>query len=596
MTPLAYQLRIADITAHLVAVELRFTPQTNESLRLSLPAWIPGSYMIRDFAKHLHRIEAFDATGALALQQLDKQSWQLQHNQQALTVRYQVYAFDLSVRGCYLDDQLAILNPAALCLAVQGMENRPIRVEVEVPQCLDWQIATGLQRASAPHPLQLGIYLATDYQQLIDTPLMLGQLDIAEFDVCGVPHYVAVAGHEQIDLQRFKTDLQRICVQQQQVFGALPADLNQYWFLCWVTDAGYGGLEHHNSTLLLMTHQDLPNAERPDESTADYQNLLGLCSHEYFHTWWVKRAKPELFLPYQLQSEQYTSQLWLYEGFTSYYDDLALVRAGLLTQEQYFAALEKTINRVQLSPSEQVQSVADSSFNAWTKYYKQDENAVNAVVSYYTKGSLIALCLDALLRSKGKTLDALMQLAWRSYGEPAVGSSEQYFIQLCADYAGEDIASQLDSWVHATSALPLTQVLPCLGVTTAKRQQEHTKDLSGSKAPSYPARAFGAPFTSTAEGLKITHVPLNSVAYKAGLMAQDQLIAINGVKATEQNFWRQLNQSRIGSVLSLHVFRKQRLVQLSMPVELAGENLTFLQQVDELKVSDWLGKAPQQTT
>jgi predicted metalloprotease with PDZ domain len=590
MTLLAYQLSITDITAHLVAVELHFTPQTKDNIHVRLPAWIPGSYMVRDFAKHLHSIEAFDAAGVLALQQTDKQSWLLTHNQQALTVRYKVYAFDLSVRGCYLDDQLAILNPAALCLEVEGMTAVPVRLTIQAPACLDWQVATGLTRAPSTAPLQCGLYHADNYQQLIDTPLMLGKLDIAEFEVCGITHYLAIAGHEQVDLERFKADLQRICLQQQQVFAGLPTDLNQYWFLCWVTDSGYGGLEHHNSTLLLMTHQDLPNAQRPDESTADYQNLLGLCSHEYFHTWWVKRAKPRLFLPYQLQSEQYTSQLWLYEGFTSYYDDLALIRCGLLTQEQYFTALEKTINRVQLSPSELVQSVADSSFNAWTKYYKQDENAVNAVVSYYTKGSLIALCLDAALRSKGKSLDALMQLAWRSYGEPVLGSSEQQFIQLCADYAGKDIATELYNWVHATTALPLAELLPHLGLSTAKRQQEHQKDLSGDKTPSYPARAFGAAFSASAEGLKISTVPIGSVAYKAGLMAQDQLIAINAVKATEQNFWRQLNQSKIGSVLSLHVFRKQRLVQLSMPVELASPSLTYLQLVDPQKAADWLGK------
>lgn len=590
MTLLAYQLSITDITAHLVSVELRFTPQSSDSIQLSLPAWIPGSYMVRDFAKHLHSIEAFDDAGALTLLQLDKQSWQLNHNQQALTLRYKVYAFDLSVRGCYLDDQLAILNPAALCLEVKGMESAPVTLNIVAPEFLDWQVATGLTRGRTTQPLHCGLYHADNYQQLIDTPLMLGKLDIAEFDICGTPHYVALAGHEQVDLDRFKHDLHHICQQQQQVFGGLPADLKEYWFLCWVTDAGYGGLEHHNSTLLLLTHQDLPNPERPDESSADYQNLLGLCSHEYFHTWWVKRAKPAQFLPYRLNTEQYTSQLWLYEGFTSYYDDLALVRCGLLTQDQYFAALEKTINRVQLSPSEQVQSVADSSFNAWTKYYKQDENAVNAVVSYYTKGSLIALCLDALLRSKGKTLDALMQLAWRSYGEPALGSSEQQFIQLCSDYAGKDTATQLYSWVHGTSALPLAELLPHLGVSTAKRQQEHSKDLSGTKAPAYPVRSFGAAFSATAEGLKITNVPLNSVAYKAGLMAQDQLVAINAVKATEQNFWRQLNQSQIGSVLTVHVFRKQRLVQLSMPVELAAETLTYLQLADPQKAAAWLGK------
>lgn len=588
MTPLAYQLSIADITAHLVAVELHFTPQTTESVSLSLPCWIPGSYMVRDFAKHLHSIEAFDDAGALALVQLDKQSWQLAHNQRPLTVRYKVYAFDLSVRGCYIDDQLAILNPAALCLEVKGMEADPVTLNVIAPEFLEWQVATGLNRATATRPLEFGLYIAENYQQLIDTPLMLGKLDIAEFDVDGVAHYLVVAGHEQVDLKRFKSDLQTICLQQKAVFGGLPTDLKQYWFLCWVTDSGYGGLEHHNSTLLLLTHQDLPNTQRPDESTTEYQNLLGLCSHEYFHTWWVKRAKPSLFLPYQLGSEQYTSQLWLYEGFTSYYDDLALVRCGLLTQPLYFSLLEKTINRVQLSPSEFVQSVAESSFNAWTKYYKQDENAVNAVVSYYTKGSLIALCLDALLRSKGLTLDALMQLAWKTYGEPAHGSTEQQFIQLCADYAGQYVASELYRWVHESAALPLSELLPSLGLSTAKRPQEHSKDLCGDKSPSYPSRSFGAAFSPTAEGLKIINVPIGSVAYKAGLMAQDVLIAIHGVKASEQNFWRQLNQSSLGNVLTLHVFRKQRLLQLSMPVELAPASMTFLQVVDTGKIADWL--------
>jgi predicted metalloprotease with PDZ domain len=224
MTILAYQLCIADITAHLVAVELRFTPQSTEAVCVSLPCWIPGSYMVRDFAKHLHSIEAFDDAGALTLQQLDKQSWQLQHNQQPLTVRYKVYAFDLSVRGCYLDDQLAILNPAALCLEVKGMEAVAVTLNVLAPDCLDWQVATGLQRASTTRPLALGLYQADNYQQLIDSPLMLGQLDVAEFDVQGIPHYVVLAGHEQADLQRFSTELQRICLQQQHVFGGLPKE------------------------------------------------------------------------------------------------------------------------------------------------------------------------------------------------------------------------------------------------------------------------------------------------------------------------------------------------------------------------------------
>lgn len=589
MTKVRYQIALIDPVAHLVRVRLDFTPASADPAELSLPAWIPGSYMVRDYAKHLQPLSASDAKGSLRVQQLDKQRWQLAHRGLPVQVEYLVYAFDLSVRGNYLDDQLAALNPCALCLAVTDQTECPLELEITAPGLCDWQVATGLRRDAETGFLGQGFYHADHYQQLIDSPLLLGKLQCQQFDVAGVPHYMVLAGEPTADLPRLCTDLTDVCQRQLEVFGGLPADLTEYWFLSWVTDKGYGGLEHMNSTLLLLSHQDLPHPLRPEESTDAYRTFLGLCSHEYFHTWWVKRAKPAQFFPYQLHAEQYTAQLWLYEGFTSYFDDLALIRSGKIDLPQYLRLLEQNINKVQLVPAEAVQSVADSSFNAWTKYYKQDENAPNAVTSYYLKGSLIALCLQARLQASGLSLEALMQRAWQAFGVSGQGSQEQGFIELTQDYAGTAIAAELDAWVYQTAPLPLKQCLPLLGLAASFRARQHSKDWSGPGTLSYPPRDWGAATAAATDAVLVQQVLVGSAAHQAGLMAQDLIIAANHKKVNETTLLQVLADAEPGSLLSLHLFRRQRLLELKFPVLLAKESLMMLQADNAELMHSWLG-------
>ncbi len=277
------------------------------------------------------------------------------------------------------------------------------------------------------------------------------------------------------------------------------------------------------------------------------------------------------FLQYQLAAEQYTSQLWWYEGFTSYYDDLALLRAGVIDCEQYLATIAKTISRVQRAPSNLVQSLADSSFTAWTKFYQQDENAINSVVSYYAKGSLLALCLDAALRQRGLSLDGLMLQCWQDFGVNGTGSDEQAFFYQLQRYAKDDTLTELcRQWVEQPMALPLSAALQSLGINLHYRAAQSGKDLAEAVRNSFAhQKDFGALYQSQAEGLQISAVMHGSSAYLAGLMAGDLLIAIAGLKATEATFVEMLSRHPVGAKLSLHWFRQQRLLTAELELRTA---------------------------
>lgn len=569
MNEVRYQLELADLAGHYLDVQLELMPQDNAAVYLTLPAWIPGSYMIRDFARHLLDIRAEDQAGPLPLVQTDKQSWQLQHRGQPVTVFYRLYAFDLSVRANYLSADIAVINPAASCLQVVGQQHLPHVVTVKRGQAPQhWQLASGLSRDPATAALQFGRYRARNYAQLIDSPLLAGVLEVASFNVDHVPHHLVLCGAVATDVQRIAKDLLPLCQAQKQVFGALPADLAEYWFLTWVVDQGYGGLEHRNSTLLLCNRFDLPNPQLPDEYTEEYQNFLALCSHEYFHTWWVKRARPAAYLNYELQAEQYSTQLWWYEGFTSYYDDLSLLRTGKLSLEQYLAGLAKTISRLQRSPANLRQSLADSSFNAWTRFYRQDENAVNAVVSYYAKGALLAFCLDAELQQQNLCLDGLMQFCWQSFGSGESGSDEDSFFRLLRQYSqSETLVNKVQGWVQDAIELPVAAAASALGLELSWRQPEHPQDLSGDKELKLVSLDPGFHYEVRPEGLLLTAVRNGTAAHRAGFSSGDMLIAVAQLKATEATFRQCLLRAAADDVLQCHVFRQQRLVQLALQLE-----------------------------
>ena len=587
MTKVQYQLEFSDITAHRISVTLRFKPAQHVHV-LQLPAWIPGSYMIRDFARNIIAINAFDSAGSLSLQQLDKQCWRLACSDREVTVNYQIYAYDLSVRAAYVDDEIAIVNPACVCLSVDGFEQHRHELNIVKPNnsvAKEWRLATGLRADSDTEWLGFGRYSADNYQQLIDTPFLAGHFVISEFQQQQIPHYVVITGKQLTDQQRLTDDVARICQQQAEVFGRLPDDLQQYWFLLWVTEDGYGGLEHHNSTLLLCNRTDLPIAGESKISDS-YQNLLGLFSHEYFHTWWVKRLKPATYHQYQLSKEHYTSQLWLYEGFTSYFDDLALVKAELISRDDYVKTVEKLISKVTRNPSDRKQSLADSSFNAWTKFYKQDENAVNNVVSYYAKGALLALCLDAALTRSGFNLTWLVRQLWQQY--LVTGTPDDAVQAILRQHGLVSQAQSVTSWIHASTPLPLAQELPALGMQLVFRSAQHNDDLSGASIQSRTPPSLGAQYKSSNGVIQLSQVYIDGAAHQAGLMVGDQLLAIAGYKVTATNITDLLQRFGENSTETIHLYRKDRLLVLQLPMIKAAEHTAMLLPVDDVKVTSWL--------
>tara|TARA_R110002126_G_scaffold160458_1_gene308077 strand:- start:674 stop:2500 length:1827 start_codon:yes stop_codon:yes gene_type:complete len=588
MDVVSYQLDIQNISSHQLHITLSFMPECAVH-QLSMPAWIPGSYMIRDFARNIVSISAVDTDGPLELQQHDKQCWQINCRQKHVTVTYQLYAYDMSVRAAYIDDEVAVLNPAALCLAVSGLTEKTQQISVNRPSepiAANWRVATALTPANNTALLDFGTYQATDYATLIDSPILAGIFSLQQFSVNDVPHNLVVTGDNLTDLTRFASDLQRICQQQLSVFGNLPTDLNQYWFLLWVTEQGYGGLEHKFSTLLLCNRYDLPAAglTEPDDN---YQQLLALCSHEYFHTWWVKRLKPEEFQSYKLSAEQYSRQLWMYEGFTSYFDDLALVQSGLISPQRYLTTLEKLTSRVNRSPSDKVQSLSDSSFNAWSKFYKQDENAVNAVVSYYAKGALLALCLEGALQQQGGSLAQLCQYMYQQY--LASGTTDQSLSDSLNALGFTELAISAEHWIENADPLPLSQACEQLGITLCFRPERHPTDLNG------PVEHKQALPASLAAGYKIQQglVTINQVinggaAHLSGLMVGDQLLALAGRKVTEQSLPQLLQRLPQNTVQNLTIYRKDRLLTLQITLQLAEPKVACLQFTEPRNASRWL--------
>ncbi|MDD2545002.1 MAG: peptidase M61 [Burkholderiaceae bacterium] len=462
-----YRVEAADLHAHLFRVTLTVARPAAQQ-QLSLPVWIPGSYLVREFSKNLQRLQARQGRRALPLEQIDKQRWQATCRPgQPLVLSYEVCAYDSSVRTAWLDAARGFFNGTSLCLRVEGQTDQPCTLEIFAPEKGatqgDWSCATGLFPLKTD-PRGFGLYQAADYDELVDCPVELGAFWSGEFTACGVPHRFVVAGAApSFDGPRLLADSRKVCEAALRFWhGRGKPPHTHYVFMLNAVHDGYGGLEHRNSTALICGRRDLPRTGEPARSEG-YTTLLGLISHEYFHTWNVKRLRPAEFARYDYAQENYTRLLWFFEGFTSYYDDLLLRRAGLLDDAGYLKLLGKTLQQVQQTPGRHVQTVAEASFDAWVKYYRQDENTPNSTVSYYTKGALVALCLDLTLRREGRTtLDAVMRGLWqRCKAGPMAEADLRAVLQALA---GRSFDAELDAWVHSTAELPLADLLTAHGV------------------------------------------------------------------------------------------------------------------------------------
>jgi predicted metalloprotease with PDZ domain len=590
--PVQYVIRPACPEAHLFRVECLIEQPDAAGQRVSFPSWIPGSYMIRDFAKNVVWLKARDRHDReLVTEKLDKSTWQITPCAGPIYIEYEIYAWDLSVRGAHLDTSHAYFNGTSVFVAVEGQTNSPCRVEIQPPdtrQYANWRIATTLPRDNAPlHGF--GGYQAADYDELIDHPVEMGTFDLANFEVAGVPHEVAITGQHRADLSRLVEDLEKICRTHVEMFGELPA-MERYLFLVTAVGEGYGGLEHRSSTSLLCSRNDLPLPGQIGINEK-YRNFLGLCSHEYFHLWNIKRIKPAIFMPYDLSRETPTRQLWAFEGITSYYDELGLVRSGVIDPKSYLELLGQTATRVWRGAGRFKQSVAESSFDAWSKFYKQDESAPNNIVSYYAKGALIALALDLTLRRESGqkvSLDDLMRRLWQDYGKPAIGVPEGRIEELAGEIAGADLASFFERYVHGTEDPPLQELLRDNGIEFCLRPAKSVDDKGGTPPSGNGDNStfawLGARVINDPVGARLSHVFDNGPAQKAGLSAGDLIIACDNIKVDKSNLESLLTTYADDASVTLHAFRRDELIVFELQLESAPANTVYFTVNDEVTI------------
>ncbi len=552
---ITYKVELQDLNAHLFQVTLTIA-EPAITQHVSLPVWIPGSYLVREFAKNLQKLNAFQGKKQLDAVQADKCSWQIDcDSTKPLVITYQVFAHDNSVRTAWLDDARGFFNGTSLCLRVEGQEDTKHTLDLRpLATKRNWQVATG----AAPLKINkqgFGSYSFADYDELVDCPFELGTFWSGNFTVRGVKHRFVVAGTTAtFDGAKLLADAQKICETEMAFWHGKSAKppFKNYVFMLNAVDDGYGGLEHKNSTALICKRQDLPRlgalrALGAAKQPAGYTTLLGLISHEYFHTWNVKRLRPKEFAEFDYNQENYTELLWFFEGFTSYYDDLLLRRAGLIDDAQYLDLLCKTANQVMQTPGRKVQAVAEASFDAWVKYYRPEPNTANATVSYYTKGALAALCFDLTLRLEAKTtLDDVMRGLWaRCKAGPM---SERDFAAVLEELGGRSFTKEIKAWVHGTGELPTRELLCKHGVIITDE-------------PSQLQQRLGLRVAETG-GINLKVVLSGGAAEKAGFATGDEWLGITVGAGSKAQSWRIHKLDEVAQYITEHATKSQKITAI----------------------------------
>ena len=543
---ITYKVELHDLNAHLFQVTLTI-PEPAVTQHVSLPVWIPGSYLVREFSKNLQKINAYQGKTQIEVTQADKCSWQIDcDSTKPLVITYQVFAHDNSVRTAWLDDARGFFNGTSMCLRVEGQEDSKHTLDLRpLSSKRNWQVATGATPLKV-NSQGIGNYSFATYDELVDCPFELGAFWSGNFTVRGVKHRFVVAGATAtFDGAKLLADTQKICAAEMQFWHGRSSKppFKSYVFMLNAVDDGYGGLEHRNSTALICNRKDLPRLGELKQP-AGYTTLLGLISHEYFHTWNVKRLRPKDFAEFDYNQENYTELLWFFEGFTSYYDDLLLRRAGLIDDAQYLDLLCKTANQVMQTPGRKVQAVAAASFDAWVKYYRPEPNTANATVSYYTKGALVALCFDLTLRAEGKTtLDDVMRGLWvRCKAGPML---ERDFANVLEELGGRSFAKEIKTWVHGTGELPVRELLAKHGVTVSDEPAQLQQRLGLRVAE--------------AGGINIKVVLSGGAAEKAGFSAGDEWLGITLGNASNSQSWRIHKLDDLAQYITEHATKTQKI-------------------------------------
>ncbi|MBK8326409.1 MAG: M61 family metallopeptidase [Moraxellaceae bacterium] len=578
-----YTIKAYQPSQHFFQVSLLIRQPDPQGQIVWLPNWILGSYMIRDFARHIVSVRAKTSQGLLLdVKKLTKNQWQVAAHDGQITLDYEVYAWDLSVRGAHLDQTHGYFNGTCLLLAVQGQEEKLHQLSLYEPENVNWRVATTLTKQQVDAK-GFGTYQADNYLELVDNPVEMADFTELHFNVANTPHSMVITGQHRADTQRLADDLSKICQAAISFWGDEQPPFNQYLFMLMVVGSGYGGLEHRRCTSLLSSRDDLPLVTEPQKIGEKYKTFLGLCSHEYFHSWLVKRIQPDVLIEPNLHQENHTELLWVFEGFTSYYDDLLLVRAGLISVTEYLGLLAQTITRHTKTLGRFKQSVTESSFDAWTKYYKQDENTPNSVVSYYVKGALIALCIDLKMRQlshNSVSLDTVMRQLWQEYGKTGQGIKNDTVQGLCQALLSEDLSEFWQLCLYSTQELPFAELLQAQGV-----EIEYKYDNLATKA----CASLGVRGQMSEGGFQLQNVWTASAAEAAGLSAGDVLVAFDGLKVTAQ-LEKTVSSYAIGTKVEIHFFRrdelmKTQIVLLASQAEVCG---LLVKEENQALVKRWM--------
>lgn len=560
--PVRYRVSMPRPHTHLFEVEARFPGQ--DVLEAVLPVWTPGSYLVREYARHVQQIMAVDEAGAaLPVERVDKRTWRVQAHGRPVTLRYRVYANELTVRTSHLDGSHGYFNGASLFLYAEALRGGPQRLVVEAPP--GWSVFTALDGDGEG-------FVAPDYDTLVDSPVEVGPHTPLRFTAAGVPHEVVVWGGA-IDRSKLETDLRAVCEAEAALWGGLP--FPRYLFLIYLADKGRGGLEHGASTALIYGRQQLT-------APKDWEDFLTLASHEYFHAWNVKRLKPRAFVPFDYAGENYTRLLWAFEGITSYYDNLLVRRAGRMSGARYLCRLGEAFSVLLATPGRMVQTLEEASLTAWVKYYRQDENTPNSAVSYYLKGELVALCLDLEIRratADAKSLDDVMRLLWTRYGDGR-GVPESGVEEAAVEIAGGVLRGFFDRALRSTADLD-TSVLEHVGLQLRTRIRESASDKGGTPPRLKPGETPPRGWTGIVpRGPSIGSVLEGSPAQTAGLYPEDEVVAIDGIRGDAAALVSRSDDRAPGQTVRVTVFRRDLLVDVPVTLGQRPEDAVWLAPVE----------------
>jgi predicted metalloprotease with PDZ domain len=570
---LFYQVAMSQPASHLFEVTLQISDWRSPTLDLKMPVWTPGSYLVREYARHLQNFTARAGEQELTSCKLGKNHWQVATGDSTeVQVSYRIYADELTVRTNHLDTTHGYFNGAALFFFIPGLEQEPISLKI-VPPYSDWRVATSLPKVEGEE----FTFLAQDFDTLVDSPVEIGTHQVYDFEVLGKPHSLAIWSQGNSNPQQIIADTTKLIEAEAAMFDGLPYE--QYLFLLHLSGSGYGGLEHKNCCTLNYPRFGFRDREK-------YERFLQLVAHEFFHLWNVKRIRPQVLETFNYEAENYTTSLWFCEGTTSYYDILIPLRAGIYDQKTCLKNFSKDITRYLNTFGRKVQPLGESSYDAWIKLYRREAHSDNNQISYYLKGQMVSLLLDLLIRAKHqnkRSLDDVMRLMWSRFGQEEIGFSETQLREAIAEVAAENLDDFFHHYIETTEELPFDHYLNPFGL--------YLNTVVESSGP-----YLGIRVQSDSNREVIEYVAAESPAAMAGIDAKDELLAINGIKVDAKTLEERLGDYQAEDTIQVTVFHKDELKTVAVTLATAQANRYELVIKDDLSpeqqgnLKGWLGK------